>query len=128
MARFDVPTVFPVTAGDYERVKFELLQPKENESDPDVPQSIEGWTLRFGAKFDISDATPLVSKNSIDDPDSFEIVDAANGIGYIVLKPEDLQSAITYETVLICDLVAEDETGKPYTSRFFLPVEMGVTT
>ena len=126
MARFDVPTVDPVIAGDYERIKFELMQAKENETDPDVPQDISGWTLRFGAKIDVSDTEYIAQKSSAV-PGEFEITDAANGTGYIILDGTDLAS-ITYETVLICDLVGTDASGRDYTTKFYLPVEMGVSS
>lgn len=126
MARLDIPTLDPVTRGDYERIRFQLMQEKDNPADPDTPQNITGWTLRFGAKLFVEDSSYVVQKNS-NIAGHFEIVDAANGIGNIILMPVDLQS-ITYETALICDLEAVDASGKPFTTMFYLPVRLDVST
>lgn len=125
MARFEIPTVDPVTRGDYERIEFTVMQAKENETDPDVPQNITGWDLRASGKFDISD-TGYVFQKSSNVAGDFEIEDATAGKGFIVIMPDDLD-AVTYETTLICDLEAMDISGKPYTTKFYLPVELGVT-
>jgi hypothetical protein len=126
VARFTIPTVEPVLRGDYERIRFDLMQAKELPTDPDTPQNISGWTLRFSAKFDLSDATPIVTKSS-DVPGDFEILDATAGSGYIILQPSDL-AGMTYETTLICDLQATDIEDKPFSTRFYLPVELDVST
>jgi hypothetical protein len=126
MAQFDIPLLDPITRGDREKLFFQLMQAKENEEDPDEPQSISGWTLRFGAKLDLSDSTYIVQKNSAT-PGHFEIEDATQGTGYIVLAPADLQG-VTYETTLICDLEATDIEGNPFTTRFRVPVELDVST
>lgn len=125
MARFEIPTVDPVIRGDREKIKFELMKAKENPTDPDEPQSISGWTLRFTAKEYLEADTYLVRKLS-GTPGDFEITDALNGVGYVILKPTDL-TALNYETTLICDLEATDVEGNPFTTRFYLPVELDVS-
>lgn len=125
MSRFDIPMVDPVMRGDYERIRFDLTQAQESPEDPLEPQNISGWTLRFGAKIDLSDSTYVVQKNS-DVAGDFEIEDAALGAGYIVLQPDDL-AGVTYETTLICDLQATDVEGKPFSTRFYLPVVLDVS-
>lgn len=126
MAQFNIPTLDPVTRGDREKIFFQLMQAKEEETDPDEPQSISGWTLRFGAKLDLSDSTYIVQKSSTT-PGHFQIDDATQGTGWIIMQPADLQ-AVTYETTLICDLEATDIEGNPFTTRFRLPVELDVST
>lgn len=126
MAQFSIPTLDPVTRGDREKIFFQLMQAKEDVNDPDEPQSISGWTLRFGAKLDISDSTYIVQKSSAT-PGHFQIDDATQGTGWIILQPSDLQ-AVTYETTLICDLEATDVEGNPFTTRFRLPVQLDVST
>ena len=126
MPLFQLDTVEPVTRGDYEEIRFELTEPDPVDPDNPGPQNITGWTLRFGAKFDLSDTTYVVTKTSAD-PTQIRVDDATNGVGHIILQPPDLQD-VTYETTLICDLEASDAAGKPFTTRFRLPVEMDVST
>jgi hypothetical protein len=121
VARFDVPTLDPVLRGDYERIRFQLMQAEDEEA----PQNISGWTMRFGAKLDVSDTAYIVQKTT-DTAGHFEIADATQGLGYIVLQPDDLDG-VTYDTTLICDLEATDVSGKPFSTKFYLPVELDVS-
>jgi hypothetical protein len=122
MALFDVPTVDSITRGDYEEIRFELHQPDSTD-----PQNITGWTLRCSAKFDLSDAEAIFTKSS-DEVEEIRVDNASLGIGHIVIQPTDLETAITYETTLICDLEAVDPDGKKFTTRFKMPVDLDVTT
>lgn len=121
MALFDVPTLDPIMRGDYERIGFQIMR-KDN---PELPQDITGWTLKFGAKTDLSDSTVLIQKDS-NVPGHFEITDPSAGVGDIIIQPADT-AGITYAQTLICDIQATNTEGQPSTTRFYLPVELDVS-
>jgi len=121
MSVFDLPTVDPITRGDYERIAFTV----EKKGQPGVPQDLSGYTLKFGAKDDVSTVTPLMVKDSTV-PDNFEIIDAAAGRAAVIIQPEDTQG-FTFEQTLICDIQVTDSNGRPATTTFRLPVKLDVS-
>ena len=119
----NVPTLDePLMRGDNEEIAFTITQPNSS-----TPQNISGWTLRFSAKFDLSDSAALITKTSAT-PGHFIIDDAAAGEGRIIIDKTDWPAAISYETTLICDLECTDAAGKRFTRRFKAPIELDVTT
>jgi len=113
--------VNPILRGDYEKVRFVVMK-----EDGSGPLDITGWHFRFGAKTDLSDTTPLIIKDS-DTAGNFDIVDPANGMGYIVFEGDETADTVTYELTLICDIQGTDQAGKATTGRFLLPVELDVS-
>lgn len=127
MAIADLPLVQPLMRGDDEAIDFKVFEPGEDPSDPGAtPQNLGGCTLRFSAKFDLSDATPVVSKSSVN---AGEIVidNAATGEGHVVIDKDDLVG-VTYPATLIGDLEVTDADDKTYTMRLRIPVELDVST
>lgn len=119
MARLqDLETTDPITKGDHEEIEFVLNKPDGS------PRNLSGYTVLFGAKFDLSDAVVNMPKSSAN-VGEIEITNAVSGVGKVLIEKEDTDF-ITYEATLIAALVAVDSQGREATTRFKLPVELGV--
>lgn len=119
----EIPTLDPVTRGDYERIEFSATAPGGG---PFVPASVA-----FGAAEKRFSGPVVVLKNTTDDPEGFELDtgetdDEGNPIYRVILQENDL-AAVTRETVLACDVVLHDAEGRDSTTRFYLPVHLRVT-
>jgi hypothetical protein len=126
MALIDLPVIDPLTRGDDEEIGFYVVEPGEDPTDPLAPrQNLSGCVLRFSAKFDLSDPSPIVTKISSDN-NEITIDDSLQGEGTIYINQSDL-TTVTYETTLIADLEVTDATSKRYTIRFRIPVELDVS-
>lgn len=127
MALMNLPSIDPLTRGSTEYIEFKVYEPGEDPTDPDAePQNLSGCTLRFGAKYDLSDTTYVVTKSS-ENAGEIVLTDSAAGEGYIKINKTDLL-AVTYETTLICDLEITDASDEEYTLRFRAPLELDVST
>lgn len=122
MAQLSLPVVDPVMSGDYEEIEFWV----EKKGQPGIAQDITGYTFRFGAKSDLTDATPLLTKDSTV-AGHFTIINAVGGHAKINILPADLAD-VQFEATLICDVQATDPQGRPSTTRFKLPVLVDVTS
>jgi hypothetical protein len=126
MGLMDLPIIDPLIRGDDEEIGFKIFEPGEDPEDPlATPQNLSGCTIRFSAKRDLSDASPLITKSSTN-PAQISIDNASEGEGTIYIAAADLVGQ-TYETVLICDVEVTDAGGKRYTRRFKAPVELDVS-
>lgn len=118
MALQDLQIVDPIIKGDHEEIEFTLFKPDGS------PRNLTNYEIRFGAKFDLSDSVVRMPKSSITVA-AIEILDVAGGKGRVFIEQNDTDF-ITYETTLIAALTAIDTLGRRSTTRFRLPVELGV--
>jgi hypothetical protein len=118
MALVDTAIVDPILKGDHEEIEFTLYKPDG------TARNLTNYEVRFGAKFDLSDAVVRMPKSSVLATE-IEITDVSGGKGKIYLERDDTDF-VTYETTLIAALTAIDNLGRRATTRFRIPVEIGV--
>ena len=107
--------------GDYEEIDFEVKDPDGSARD------ISTDTFVFTAKKDITKTTIYLSKSSTEEDEIIK-TDAANGLGKVVIQPEDF-ALLQEDTTFICDVrgIVITDDQKPYTSLFKVKVKLNVS-
>lgn len=115
-------TLGAITRGDYEEIPFTATDAAG------APLNLTGKTIRFTARRDYSAATAIISKSSAV-AGEIEVTNAAAGEGKVVLTGEEEGVlAMRQDKRLVCDIEVTDGQGRPATTRFWLSVEMDVST
>lgn len=70
-----------------------------------VALNITGKTIRFAAKRQYSDASPLIAKAT---GGGITVTDGPNGKAEIEIAPADTEAMANTKTVLVCDLLMVD--------------------
>lgn len=111
----------PLIKGDYEIVDFVVMEPDPDTEGAERERDVTNDSFTFVAKRQPKDELAVITKTD-EAGEGITITDAANGVGYVEILPEDTDD-FTKDTPLACYITGVAPVNKPYTMLFNLKVK-----